>query len=463
MIKKHPSYKVTVNHNGRVLDLVAGRDFLLCPMGLEPSVLPDRLPARLDDLVRVAGAVHVADTLSRRGRWDGGTGPSRLIELGVEVSEPDFWNGPAVQAILKGCLDFLGHDDWCLRFVAEPRPRPREVQNVLPFFNGAVVCLHSGGLDSVAGMAARLRQEPSEKLVPVTIRHQSNLGVLAGKQVKLLGQHFRRDFWTLPHVVVGTLLRRSRLESLGVTRVERTHRCRAFLFAALGGVVASLTGSDRVEVYESGVGAVNLPLMAGMVGPMASRSSHSRFLHLMGNLLGHVSDRPIRYVLPFRDRTKGEMVELLAQEGLLDLARSTVSCVHYPLRRKAGKQCGVCPGCVYRRQAMFRAGVVELPGTYAYDLFGDAEVVPVRHHASLKAFLQQVARLVSSNRPGTIAPRLRDHLVKTGIVARGDEAGLAFYAELFRRYCREWLDLATMGRERGWSWAGMLAPRAVAV
>jgi len=463
MSNNHPSYKLTVNHNGRVLEFVAGQDFLLCPMGLEPSVLPDKLPARLDDLVRVAGAVHVADTVARRGRQDGGTGPSRLIELTVEVSETDFWSAPAVQAVLKECLDFLGHDDWRFYFVAEPRSRPREVQNVLPFFDQAVVCLHSGGLDSAAGLAARLRQEPSEKFIPVTVRHQSNLGVLAGKQVKLLEWHFRRSFWSLPHVVVGTLLRQSRLKSRGVTRVERSHRCRAFLFAALGGVVASLTGSDRVEVYESGVGAVNLPLMAGMIGSMASRSSHPRFLHLMGELLGHVSDRPIRYILPFRDRTKGEMVEVLAQEGLLQLALSTVSCVHYPLRRKVGKQCGVCPGCVYRRQAMFLAGVVEPPRTYAYDLFGDAGSVPSRHHVSLKAFLQQVARLAPLDRPGTVVPRLGDHLVKTGIVARDDEEGLSFYAELFRRYYREWLDLAAIGRERGWLWAGMLAPRAVAV
>lgn len=130
MNKNHPSYKLTVKHNGRVLELVAGQDFLLCPMGLEPWVLPDRLPARLEDLVRVAGAVHVADTVAHRGRRDGGTGPSRLIELTVEVLEADFWNGPAVQADLKECLDFLGHDDWHLHFVAEPRPRPREVQNV---------------------------------------------------------------------------------------------------------------------------------------------------------------------------------------------------------------------------------------------------------------------------------------------------------------------------------------------
>jgi 7-cyano-7-deazaguanine synthase in queuosine biosynthesis len=465
MSKEHLSYKMTVCQNGSVLDFVAGRDFLLCPMGRGSWALPDKLPARLDDLVRVAGAVYVADTVARRGWGHGGTRPSRLIELVVEVSNADLWNSPGVQVTLKECLDFLSGDDWHLRFVADPRPRVREVQHVLPFFNHAAVSLCSGGLDSAAGLAVRLREEPGEKFIPVTVRHQSNLGVLASKQVKSLAEHFRRDLWNLPHVVVGTLMRRSRLKSFGVTHLERSHRCRAFLFAALGGVVASLTESDRVEAYESGVGAVNLPLMAGMIGSMASRSSHPQFLRLMGELLGHVSGRPIQYVLPFRDRTKGEMVEVLAQEGLLALARSTVSCVHYPLRRKVAKQCGFCPGCVFRRQAMFRAGVVERPETYAYDLFGDASsasMVPVRYYTSLKAFLQQVARLAPLARVGNDPPRLRDHLIKTGVVAAGDGRGLASYAELFHRYCREWLDLAAMGRERGWPWAEMLAPQSVA-
>ena len=462
-MKKHPSYKVTVCHNSHVPELVAGRDFLLCPMGLEPGLLPETLPSRLDDFVRVAGGVHIADTVARRGRSHGGSGPSRLLDLSVEVSEPEFWNRPAVQSILGECLHLLGHDEWRFRFEHEPRAVPREVQNVLPFFDRTVVCLYSGGLDSAAGLAARLRQEPSETFIPVTVRHQSNLGVLAGKQVKLLKRHFCRDFWNLPHVTIGTLLRQSRLKSLGVTRVERSHRCRAFLFAAVGGVVASLTGSSVVEVYESGVGAVNLPLMAGMVGPMASHSCHPRFLSLMSTLLGEISQRSIQYVLPFRDHTKGEMVQVLAQEPLKELACSTVSCVHYPLRRKEEKQCGVCPGCIYRRLAMFRAGIVERPRTYAYDLFKEAAAVPMRHHASLKAFLQQVARLSLHDGLGTIPLRLRTHLIKSGIVHQGDETGLIFYAELFRRYCREWLDLAAMGQERGWSWAGMLGPRAAAV
>ncbi len=66
MSRPHPAYAVTVAHNGRVLDLLAGRDFLLYPISIAPTLMPDRLPVLLDDLVRLGAAVHVADTACRR-------------------------------------------------------------------------------------------------------------------------------------------------------------------------------------------------------------------------------------------------------------------------------------------------------------------------------------------------------------------------------------------------------------
>src|SRR5205085_1134460 len=88
--------------------------------------------------------------------------------------------------------------------------------------------------------------------------------------------------------------------------------------------------------------------------------------------------------------------KLLADDGLEDLARSTVSCVHYPLRESPHKQCGVCPACVFRRQAMFVGGIKEPPGTYKFDLFGPSLFVngiPENRLEYLKAFLMQVVHL----------------------------------------------------------------------
>jgi hypothetical protein len=460
----HPAYPVTVRHNGRVLEMVGGKDFLLCPLGMAPSLIPDRLPHRLEDLVRLAAGVYVADTVCRRFRRGEEGGWSRRIDLGVEVSEPDFWNSQPVQTTLKNCLDFLGGDDWNVRFLRERSARPWGVQEVIPFVTRPTVCLFSDGLDSAAGLAARLAGNPDEAFVALSVRHRSGLAVRTSGQITRLRSVYGRDNENLLHVVLGTLVRQRKPAAAGFRRPERSHRCRAFVFAALGGVVARMTGAERVEVYESGVGAVNLPLRKGMTGSLTTRGSHPRFLRLMGELLEHVTERRITYDLPFLDRTKAEMVGFLAgDERLRELARSTASCVHYPLGRKVGKQCGACPACVFRRQAMCVAGIVEPVGTYAYDLFGDAESalgVPEGHRRWLRGFLQQVAWLRPLDRPGGMPPRLRGHLFDTEVVLERD-ADLSLYADLFRCYRREWLKLAAEARGRGLWWGGMLS-RAVA-
>src|SRR6266498_5474825 len=60
------------------------------------------------------------------------------------------------------------------------------------------------------------------------------------------------------------------------------------------------------------------------------------------------------------------------------------------------KQCGVCPACVLRRQAMAVAGIAEAEETYKYDFLGSLDGVsriPSKKLLHLKAFLMQVASL----------------------------------------------------------------------
>jgi hypothetical protein len=61
------------------------------------------------------------------------------------------------------------------------------------------------------------------------------------------------------------------------------------------------------------------------------------------------------------------------------------------------------------------------------------------------------------------APRWQPvhRLLGTRVVA--DATALAPFIDLFRRYRREWLELAARGQSRQWLWADWLAPRKVAV
>jgi hypothetical protein len=240
---------------------------------------------------------------------------------------------------------------------------------------------------------------------------------------------------------------------------ETSQRCRPFLFMAVGGVVAAMQGASSVEVLESGVGAINLPLMSGMVGSKATRSSHPELLRLMSRLLTLVSGREIVYRLPFMDRTKGQMVTALANRGLEDLTRSAVSCVHYPLRERPHKQCGVCPACIFRRQAMLVGGIGEPRGTYKFDLFGPSRLVnriPEHRLKYLKAFLIQVVQLAALDSQNELPRCLRRHLFGSRILGQGDSPRPII--ELWRRYRQEWLTIAAQGNERGWSWVRLLTP-----
>jgi hypothetical protein len=265
-------------------------------------------------------------------------------------------------------------------------------------------------------------------------------------------------------LIAGIRVYPSQLRTAGIEDEENTQRCRSALFLGIGGVVAAVTGAARVEVFESGVGAVNLPLMAGMVGSKATKGSHPKLLRLMSRLLSLVVGREVEFILPFLDRTKAEVVVTLAEEGLDELARSSVSCVHYPLRERPHKQCGVCPACVFRRQAIAVAGIEEPTSCYKYDLFGMAQAVsgvPSEEMRFLRAFLMQSAKLAELDDPTGMPRFFRGHLLGTGVAENGES--LAPFVELFRRYRQEWLGLVAKGRERGWPWARLLTPERVAV
>jgi hypothetical protein len=248
---------------------------------------------------------------------------------------------------------------------------------------------------------------------------------------------------------------------------ELTQRYRSFLFTAVAGSAACATDASEVETYESGVGALNLPLMQGMlVGGMITRGSHPQFLDRMGKLVSQVAGREVRFTLPFGDRTKAEVVKTLAQEGIQDIARDTVSCVHYP-RRVPGKakQCGWCPACIGRRQALITAGISEPPGLYEVDLFGTPSTVNTiseKYLVYLKATLMQIATLYDL--PSTWDPSLSSSLPRHLLLSMQGESTDAIpgWISALVRYRTEWEKILREGQRRGWAWAEWLPVSAAA-
>jgi 7-cyano-7-deazaguanine synthase in queuosine biosynthesis len=418
-------------------ELVSGRDFRIDDAGLCESLLSILSP-RLEDLVHIAMAVYVADRLSKRNARLVWQGPARDIDLAVQVLDPEFWRSEPVRKAIIDVVDFVSGDRWNVEFVpAEGDTKPE----VSPFLSSLwpeppIVCLYSGGLDSAAGLATRLRASDGGVLA-VTAHHQPGQKTRVRSQLRALGDHYHRQ---IDCVLTRTTLVHAPRASLQ----ELTQRCRPFLFAALGGVAAAASGAPAVEVYENGIGAMNVPAMTGMLtAGRSTRGCHPAFMRQMSLLVSTIAGRSIEYRLPCQTLTKAQVVATLAQDGLSGLAENTVSCVHYP-RRVPGpeKSCGVCAACIQRRQALVSAGVLEAPSRYQYDVFGGPSAItgiPMGELLPLKAELLHATDVYPNTSSDSIPARVLSHLVGTGIATDG--GSLQACVDLLGRYATEWEEL----------------------
>lgn len=248
------------------------------------------------------------------------------------------------------------------------------------------------------------------------------------------------------------LVNRTGNDDFGVRLREVTHRCRPIMIMSVAGMVADSVGAHEVEIFESGVGSVNLPLMSGPNDYRTTRSTHPHYLRLISDLVSHVNDANVRFVLPFAHLTKAEVVRRATELSLGELVCKSVSCILHPLRRPRGRQCGHCPACVYRRQAMISAGIDEGTEAYEVDVFaprGSRVEIPETQLQTIRAFQQQAARL-SELDSGRVPKFFRRFLFATHVVSTDEE--LASYAEVYRRYSREWSALIADSRRRGLAW-----------
>ncbi len=291
---------------------------------------------------------------------------------------------------------------------------------------------------------------PGRTFIPVTVRHQLQREKVVRDHYQMLIESGLTTIADLQPFQVGAFIKNKAIKrEFGVRLREVTHRCRPILFMSAAGLVANSVAAEQVEVYESGVGSVNLPLASGPADHRTTRSTHPNFLRLISDLVSHVSDASIRYVLPFSDKTKAEMVARVKELGLEDLAKRSVSCIEHPIRR-GGRQCGHCPACVYRRQAMMVAGIQEDRDAYKVDLFSPSlSALPDKYLKWIRAFHQQAARL--SELDGNRVPFFfRTYLFATEAVAT--DAELKPHVEVYRRYRREWKTLIADARQRGLPW-----------
>lgn len=322
---------------------------------------------RAEDLVRIAAYVYWADQLvGRGGRADvAGDSWRRAFTMYVPVSDPDFWGSPEVHTLLQDALGFASEDFWNFHF-SKGVPLDKQLtlgesamRSNLPMPDS--VALFSGGADSLCALveaAMVLGRRPA--LVshwPVTI---------ADARQRNLHEHLRRRYqaWDFPRISV--LVNKAKVHER-----DSSQRSRSFLFAALGSATAATLHIEDVILADNGVVSLNLPINDQLLGALATRSTHPRFIWLFNRLLRCVFTDGPQLRNPLRYRTRAEVLDVLKLAGVPELLQESNSCSRSRGRPNVTPHCGACSQCVDRRFAGVAAGLEDhdLAERYRTDMF----------------------------------------------------------------------------------------------
>ena len=413
------------------------------------------LPTKVADLLDVALAIYAADRRSRRDFKGANTG-QRQITLKVGVRNPGLWNDLSIARRLQEFLYWQSEDVWSFQFVgSQVTPEFAEKNPFLfqlPPERPITVSLFSGGLDSLAGLAAH------------SLEKQSCTHILvSGYTHYRLAERQRLQFEHIQHSNLGRDLLSAKptvlhvpahfgIHKLKGTQEEKGQRTRGLVFLALGAAAALQAGVDTLWVYENGIGALNLPLNESQLGVDNYRGVHPRSLMMAECLFELVLEQPFRIRNPFLFHTKAEMCKSLKRAGLADTVQHTVSCDSFPLRLP-GKpsQCGYCTSCLLRRQALFVAGHEEQdPGhMYLHDVLTRREEVDPKKLFEIEIMKEQVyklARCLDTDEPWnslTISfPELfRTHAELVERYNLNADETRARFVQLYRTYVQEWKSL----------------------
>ncbi len=416
------------------------------------------LPSYVADLLDVAMAVYAADRRSKRHYKMAHTG-LRHIHLRVGVRNIALWSRPEIALSLHEVLSWLSGDSWSVDFAKrEAAPIPAESERFLfhlPPKQPAMVSLFSGGLDSLAGLAAQTQGEPIGSRVLVSgythdrLAHRQRMQV--GNIKSVWSKRLDGKQPEIRHVAVPFGVRKVKSY-----REEPSQRTRALVYLALGASAAVQANADTVWVYENGVGALNLPIDETQLGVDNYRGVHPRSLMMAEGLFALVLEQPIRIRNPFLFRTKAEMCAALEPAGLLDSIQDTVSCDGFPQRiRNQPSQCGYCTSCILRRQALQAIGLrkYDPAGAYRIDVAANRMAWSDGKGYGLHAMRGQVhmlTRCLAAGDPwGSLAaefPELgRTYAELKFHKGSGDDLKDSF-VRLYQAYVREWESFPTCPR-----------------
>lgn len=360
---KDDEYQESID-NGRdiIVDWVsatanASVDFRLDGKPLYPDI---RQPAT--DFLDLGILVYLADEMVTRAHtfdyW------TRNIRCLVPVVDPDSWRRN--EELLTSTLSILSGDSWEFKWIRlDGSPPVRLHRRGLPDdYN--VVCLFSGGIDSLLGAVQIL----DKGLKVLLVGHQAE-GQTASAQTALANmlKKLYSDQISLIQCRVSRSPRRYTQFRLAA-KTEISHRPRSFLFLALGVAIATRCGIDDVFMPENGFMALNIPLQKSRTGALSTRTAHPSFMLRFIKLAKEAAGFAGFIRNPFLTQSKTDMLRGLPA-FLRPLIQRSISCAR-PSRfnDRNVRHCGYCVPCIHRRIALMEADM-DSAGQYAFDVFNN--------------------------------------------------------------------------------------------
>ena len=120
----------------------------------------------------------------------------------------------------------------------------------------------------------------------------------------------------------------------------------------MGAVTALNAGINVLEIYENGIGAINLPYDKSQVGTMNSRGVNPLSLLRMEMFIQKLTNQNFQIKNLYLFQTKGEMCRHEAVRNLVNAISLTFSCDGFPVHTAGKPQCGVCTSCLLRRLSL---------------------------------------------------------------------------------------------------------------
>jgi len=351
--------QVEINHLG------PNGDLNLRIENISHAVLQD-VGQRAADFVRIASYVYAADqSFSRGGPTDiYGRHWKRDLSFVIPVQDVGFWNQEYVQNQLVDVLSFLTEDTYSFEFTHLSIPNMQLVfdfenrESLYNYPDSAV--LFSGGADSLCAVIDLI----SKQRKPILISHRPAPvhNAIQSRLVTFLGEKF--GSWVFPHVSVW-------VHRKGSEAKESSQRSRSFLYLTLGAIIANRLGLKEVFLPDNGVVTLNLPKTPQVVGALASRSTHPRFIEKFQRLLDSTFTGTVTVINPLLYSTRAEALTILKSNHCENLLQETISCSSMRARPRVSRHCGVCSQCIDRRFGSLAAGLQQhdLVESYGRDIF----------------------------------------------------------------------------------------------